>query len=63
MRKLVEMYGCVLDRIEGSHYIYVHSGLRRPIVLQKPHGSDFPPPFCRQTLEHIEEIIEFEDEE
>jgi predicted RNA binding protein YcfA (HicA-like mRNA interferase family) len=61
--RLLEAYGCIHDRTRGSHHIYVYPGLRRPIVLQKPHRSDVPPPFCRQILQIIEEIIEFEESE
>ena len=61
--RLLEAYGCSHDRTRGSHHIYVYPRLRRPIVLQKPHQSDVPPPFCRQILKIIEEIIELEERE
>jgi predicted RNA binding protein YcfA (HicA-like mRNA interferase family) len=61
--RLLEAYGCTHERTRGSHHIYVYPRLRRPIVLQRPHQSDVPSPFCRQILDVIDEIIELEEEE
>lgn len=31
--KLLERVGCILDRVEGDHYVYVKNGIVRPIVV------------------------------
>jgi predicted RNA binding protein YcfA (HicA-like mRNA interferase family) len=58
---LVEAYGCIHIRTRGSHHIYEHPALERPIVLQKPHGTDVPSQFCRQILGYIQKIIEYDE--
>ena len=61
LTKLVEAYGCVLARVKGSHYIYTHSRLNRPIVIPY-HGSDVKPGVCRQVVKTLlEEIIPEEE--
>lgn len=55
---LVESFGFVLDRVNGSHYIYKHSGYDG-IVTIPHHGGDVPRPFCWQALDAIEEILEY----
>jgi len=63
LRTLVEAYDCELKNTPGSHHMYVHPALSRRIVLQKPHGSDVPKPFCWQVLKAIQRIIDYCEEE
>ena len=59
---LVQACGCVHDRTSGSHWVYKHPALRRPIILQKPHpGSNVPRPYCQQVVKYVLEIIDYED--
>lgn len=39
--KTIEKKGFVLDRIEGSHHIYYHSGAKRRVVVPL-HKKDLP---------------------
>ncbi len=38
-RRLVEALGFRLDRIEGSHHIFVHSQVPQPLNLQEVRGE------------------------
>jgi len=63
LRALVEAYGCTCCRVKGSHHIYEHPALQRPIVLQKPHQSDVPVAYCWQILKAIQVIIDYTEGE
>ena len=53
--KLAEQLGFVLDRIRGSHFIYKHRNLRRPLNFQNVNGE--AKPFqVKQLLEAAEEL-------
>jgi len=59
----MEAYGCVLDRICGSHHIYTHPRYEGIITIPKPHrGADVKPPFCWQALKAIQEMVSYGDE-
>ncbi|MCL2035898.1 MAG: type II toxin-antitoxin system HicA family toxin [Oscillospiraceae bacterium] len=50
---LVESFGFVLDRIEGSHRIYIHPGASKILNLQNDNG-EAKPYQIKQFLEFVE---------
>lgn len=42
MQRLVQAYGFRLDRVTGSHHIYVHPNVRELINLQNDQGKAKP---------------------
>jgi predicted RNA binding protein YcfA (HicA-like mRNA interferase family) len=51
--RLAEAFGFHLERSEGSHFIYRHSGVREHLNLQSVHGKAKPYQ-VRQLLKLIE---------
>lgn len=51
--RLVEAFGFELDRIDGSHHIYTHTGVRELVNLQKV-GGEAKPYQIRQFIKIIE---------
>lgn len=51
--KLLKAFGFELDRIAGSHHIYVHPRADRPLSVQ-PRGKDAKPYQVRQFLDMVE---------
>lgn len=51
--RVVEAFGFRLDRVAGSHRIYVHSNVPVPLNLQ-PLGGQAKPYQVRQFLDMIE---------
>jgi predicted RNA binding protein YcfA (HicA-like mRNA interferase family) len=51
---LAEAFGFDLDRISGSHHIYVHRGIREVLNLQDARGQAKPYQ-VRQLLDLVEE--------
>ncbi|HVH78150.1 MAG TPA: type II toxin-antitoxin system HicA family toxin [Stellaceae bacterium] len=54
-RRLVEAFGFELRRVSGSHHIYRHPQVPRPLSLQ-PREREAKPYQIRQFLEMIEEF-------
>ena len=54
---LLEAYGFSLDRISGSHHVYVGMGVTLVIPLHKPH---IKAGYVRQVLATIDRIRETE---
>jgi predicted RNA binding protein YcfA (HicA-like mRNA interferase family) len=54
MIDLVKGFGFRLDRVNGSHYIFVHSEIPELLSLQ-PDGGEAKPYQIRQFLRLIEE--------
>ena len=50
----LEAFGFTLDRINGSHYIYVHKKCKRIISIQ-PVGKDVKPYQIRQFIILVEQ--------
>ncbi len=60
--QLVEAFGFLLDRTDGSHYIYQHPGVREIVNLQKVKGQ-VKPYQIRQFLKIVEKYnLRTEDE-
>lgn len=58
---LAEQLGFVLDRTKGSHFIYKHKGLRRPLNFQNVDGK--AKPFqVKQLLDAARELGLIEEE-
>ena len=55
LQKLLSKLGFVLDRVKGSHHIYLHPAVSRPINIQ-PGGKDAKPYQVRQLRDIIEEF-------
>ncbi len=55
LQRLLEKLGFRLSRVSGSHHIYVHSNVTRPINIQ-PDGKDAKPYQVRQLRDIIEEF-------
>lgn len=53
--RLVEAFGFVLRRVSGSHYIYSHPQVPRPLSLQ-PRQQEAKPYQIGQFLEIVEEF-------
>jgi len=51
-RRLVEAFGFTLRRISGSHHIYTHPQVPRPLSLQ-PRQREAKPYQIRQFLEMV----------
>lgn len=54
-RRLVETFGFELRRISGSHHIYRHPRVPRPLSLQ-PRGREAKPYQIKQFLEMVAEF-------
>ena len=52
---LLRLLGFSLDRIAGSHHIYIHKKCGRPLNIQ-PRGKDGKPYQIRQLRDMIEEF-------
>jgi predicted RNA binding protein YcfA (HicA-like mRNA interferase family) len=52
--RLVEAFGFKLRRVSGSHYIYSHPNIPRPLSLQ-PRQREAKPYQISQLLEMVEE--------
>lgn len=52
--RLVEAFGFELRRVSGSHHIYRHASVPRPLSLQ-PRGGEAKPYQIRQFLEIVEQ--------
>jgi predicted RNA binding protein YcfA (HicA-like mRNA interferase family) len=60
-QRLLSKLGFRLDRVAGSHHIYVRGGVTRPINIQ-PAGKDAKPYQVRQLRDIIEEFgLKLED--
>jgi predicted RNA binding protein YcfA (HicA-like mRNA interferase family) len=55
LQRLMEELGFRLNRISGSHHIYIHPGVPRPMNVQ-PIGKDAKPYQIRQLRDIIEEF-------
>ena len=53
-RRLVETFGFTLRRVSGSHHIYTHPQVARPLSLQ-PRQREAKPYQIRQFLDMVEE--------
>ena len=53
MRRLVEAYGFYLERISGSHHIFVHPDIPELVNLQKV-GGEAKPYQVKQMLKPVE---------
>jgi predicted RNA binding protein YcfA (HicA-like mRNA interferase family) len=53
--KLARAFGYELDRVRGSHHIFVHSKADRPLNLQSVGGSAKP----YQVKQFLRDIAEF----
>ena len=53
--RLVEAFGFTLRRVSGSHYIYSHPQVSRPLSLQ-PRQREAKPYQIAQVLEIVEEF-------
>jgi len=53
-RRLIEAFGFELRRVSGSHHIYRHPQVSRPLSLQ-PREREAKPYQIRQFLEMVEE--------
>ena len=54
-RRLIESFGFELRRVSGSHHIYRHPQVPRPLSLQ-PRDREAKPYQIRQFLEMVEEF-------
>ena len=55
LQAILELFGFRLDRIGGSHHIYVHPRATRPVSIQ-PDGKDAKRYQVRQVRDMIEEF-------
>jgi predicted RNA binding protein YcfA (HicA-like mRNA interferase family) len=53
--RLIEAHGFALRRVNGSHHIYRHPRVPRPLSLQ-PREQEAKPHQIRQFLEVVEEF-------
>jgi predicted RNA binding protein YcfA (HicA-like mRNA interferase family) len=61
LQRLLITLGVRLDRISGSHHIYLHPDVSRPINIQ-PAGKDAKPYQIRQLRDIIREFgLKLED--
>lgn len=54
-QRILEAFGFTLDRITGSHHIYVHPQVPRPLSIQ-PRGNMAKPYQIDQFLDNVEEF-------
>jgi len=54
-QRLLERLGFRLDRVNGSHHIYLHPGVSRPMNIQKT-GKDAKPYQVGQLRDMIKEF-------
>ena len=54
LHALLSLLGFELDRRKGSHCVYVHAKVDRPVVVQS-HGGKAKPYQVRQILSLVEE--------
>ena len=52
--RLIEAFGFVLRRVSGSHYIYIHPAVPRPLSLQ-PRQREAKPYQIAQFLQMVQE--------
>jgi hypothetical protein len=62
-QRLAECFGCILARSEGSHFIYTHGKLARPLPLQRDKNGMAKAYQVRQLLAAIEQITAGDDDE
>jgi predicted RNA binding protein YcfA (HicA-like mRNA interferase family) len=55
LQRLLERLGFRLDRVSGSHHIYIHPKVPRPMNVQAA-GKDAKPYQIRQLRDMIEEF-------
>jgi predicted RNA binding protein YcfA (HicA-like mRNA interferase family) len=55
LKALLAKLGFQLDRVSGSHHIYLHPKVTRPLNVQ-PMGKDAKPYQVRQLRDIIEEF-------
>jgi len=55
LQRLLRQLGFRLDRVSGSHHIYLHPKVSRPLNVQ-PIGKDAKPYQMRQLRDMIEEF-------
>ena len=55
LQRLLVTLGFRLDRVSGSHHIYLHANVSRPINIQ-PAGKDAKPYQIRQLRDMIREF-------
>lgn len=55
LQAILSIFGFRLDRVSGSHHIYVHARLSRPISIQ-PAGKDAKRYQVRQVRDMIAEF-------
>jgi hypothetical protein len=61
-RRLAECFGFTLARSEGSHFIYTHEKLTRPLPLQKDRNGMAKGYQVKQLLAAIEQVSESDDD-
>ena len=54
-QRVLEAFGFTLDRIRGSHHIYKHPQVPRPLSIQ-PRGDMAKPYQVDQFLDNVEEF-------
>ena len=54
-RRLIESFGFRLSRVSGSHYIYTHPRVSRPLSLQ-PRNREAKPYQVSQFLDMVREF-------
>ncbi len=54
-RRILEAFGFTLDRTNGSHHIFKHSGVSRALSIQ-PRGDKAKPYQIDQFLDIVEEF-------
>jgi len=62
LQTILRVYGFQLDRVSGSHHIYVHPSARRPISVQ-PDGKSAKRYQIKQLRTMIDEFRLVPDEE
>ena len=56
--RLAECFGCTLARSEGSHFMYTHDRLARPLNFQEAKNGMAKDYQVRQLLTAIEQITD-----
>ena len=54
-QRVLKVFGFTLDRINGSHHIYMHPAVPRPLSIQ-PHGNEVKAYQRDQFLRMVEEF-------
>ncbi len=54
--KELESQGWVLDRIRGSHHVYVHRDAIRSVTVPV-HGKDIPDHFAKEILQQAKRAL------